>query len=171
MASQNPSSVPIVSPNALQPLANYVNNNTSVWSLNGAGGNVPIIPAVAYRTTVNLEGGANATATVLDASNPTMFPPNTAYSFSMTGPFSGEGISTCDTTIGQLSATGLFSILPNGTVAFLAGSAVNTLATGTGNPGAFYLDSPAKTITIVTTSASGFVGCTFQFVWTQVMQV
>lgn len=29
---------PVVSPNALQPLANYSNNNTSLWSLNGAVG-------------------------------------------------------------------------------------------------------------------------------------
>jgi hypothetical protein len=48
---------------------------------------------------------------------------------------------------------------------------VNTLAVGTGNPGSFYLDSPGTSITIITTSASNFVGCTFQFVWTQVTQV
>lgn len=135
------------------------------------GGVVPIIPPASYRTTVILGGGENATGTVLDASNPALFPPNTSYAFTMTGSFSSEGESTCDTSIGQLYATGLFSILTNGSVGFLSGSAVNTLAPSFINPGNFYFNSPGNSITIVTTSASDFNGCTFQFVCTQVTQI
>lgn len=191
---------PVVSANALQPLANYTNNNTSLWSLNGAVGptggvsqivagsgisvspiggtgvvtvsaSAPIVSGTSYRTTVILTGGANDTAVVLDTTNPTQFPPSTDYSFTMTGPFSTEGQSTCDTTIGQISAMGAFSILPNGSVGFLSGSAVNTLAPANNNPGNFYLNKTSTGISIVTTSASGFTGCTFQFVWTQVFLV
>jgi hypothetical protein len=168
MASQNPSSVPTVLPNALQPLANYSNNNTSIWALNGAGGAVPIIPATTYRTTVVLEGGANDTAQALNTTDPLMFPPNTSYYFNMVGTFSSEGTSTCDTTLGQLSATGLFSILNSGALGFISGSAVNTSPVGITNPGDFYLNATSTGIDIVTTSASEFTGCTFQFVWTQV---
>jgi hypothetical protein len=150
---------------SILPCATFISPGNPFY---GGGSVVPIIPAITYRTTVILGGGENATALVLDASNPSMFPPSTQYYFSMVGTFAAEGTSTCDTTLGQLSATGVFSILPNGNLAFISGSAVNTSPVALANPGSFYLDSPGSTITIVTTSASDFIGCTFQFVWTQV---
>jgi hypothetical protein len=185
-------------PNALPAVANYANNNTSLWTPNGSGGSVPIVTGVAqivggtgitvdpsggtgvvtlsatnatYHTTVILDGGADASGVVLDCSNALMFPPNTEYYFTMVGTYQAEGTSTCDTTQGQLSATGIFSILPNGSVGFIAGSAVNTSPAQLINPGNFYLDSPGSSIIILTSSAADFIGCTFQFVWTEVIQI
>jgi len=167
MASQNPSSVPTVLPNALQPVANFTNNNTSVWALNDGGG-VPILTPTTFRTTGSLPAGANSNVLALDTSDPAKFPPNTSYYFTMTGPFSSEGVYTCDTTIGQFSAMGLFSILLSGTVGFLSGSGVNTLPVAIFNPGDFYFQSVPGGIQLYTTSAAEFVGCTFIFTWTAV---
>jgi hypothetical protein len=53
MASQNPSSVPVVLPNALSPVANYVNNDTSSW-----------VPGVQAIETSNTFAGTSTTPAV-----------------------------------------------------------------------------------------------------------
>ena len=168
---------PVVSPNALQPLANYTNNNTSVWALNGAGGITPISPSSSQYVVADLPSGVNSSVRILDTSDPAKFPPSTDYYFTLNSTVPGIAQSSCETTVGQFSAMGIFQIGNNNQyTSFACGSGVNTLTTTLNNPRDFYLNnnnpiSEPPGIYIYTTSASDFTGCIVVFTWTPITRV
>jgi len=190
---------PVVSPNALQPVANFTNNNTSVWALNGAGGGVsgvsqivagtgisvlpsggtgvvtvsatvPISSNNTYYSTVNLPAGINSTVDFLDTSDPVKFPPNSSWYFTLNR--SGFGTYGCDTTSGQLTATGVFHIGPNNQyTSITAGSSVNTATANTNNPTDFGITQVTSTagLNLYTSSLVDFTGCSFIFTYSQIL--
>jgi hypothetical protein len=153
MASQNPSSVPTVLPNALPSVANFLNNDTSVWSLKGEAGS-PI-----FYDSATLPAGANSSVLLVDTTN---FEDGSYYynvSYSAIG---GAGTNGPDSLSGQCGASGVFLISGDSTT-LQGGNAVSNLTSGlTVNPGRIQINNGAggTGVRILTASDASFTGGT-----------
>jgi hypothetical protein len=158
---------------SILPCATFISPGNPFYG----GGSIPIVSGSTTYSFAELPAGADSIVLLLDTSDPAKFPPNTDYFYTLTSTVPGASQSSCDTTKGQLSAMGIFSIGNNNQyTTFASGSGVNTLTTTLNNPRDFYLSnnnpiSQPSGIYLYTTSASDFIGCFLFFSWTPATRV
>ena len=158
---------------SILPCATFISPGNPFYGV----GAIPILSGSSKYAVADLPAGANSKVLLLDTSDPAKFPPSTDYYFTLTSTVPGIAQSSCDTTVGQFSAMGIFQIGNNNQyTTFACGSGVNKLTTTLNNPRDFYLNnnnpiSEPPGIYIYTTSASDFNGCILVFTWTPITRV
>jgi len=164
MASQNPSTVPVRIPSALPALANFTNQDTSVWSLKINGGSPTFYDSLA------LPAGANSSVLLVDTSDTEKFPDGSAFYYNVS--YSATGLAATngpDSLSGQCGASGVFLI--NGASTTLqGGNAVSNLTSGlTVNPGRIQINNGpgGSGVLALTASDASFTGGVFFISYSQ----
>lgn len=152
------SSVPVILPNILSPTANYVNNNTALWSLKGEAGS-PI-----FYDSVACPAGANSTVLLVDTSDLATFPDGSSWYYNISYNVNGGSATVGpDSASGQCGASGVFLISGSSTT-LQGGNAVSSLISGlTVNPGRIQIQngSGGSGVRVLTSSDASFAGGTF----------